>query len=506
MLKLYNSLSRGVEEFVPIELNRVKMYACGPTVYQFAHIGNFRAFVTADLLVRVLRWKGMDVKFVMNITDVGHMTNDEEGGADTGEDKIEKTAEREGKSAWEVAQFYTDAFLKDGRALNMLTPDVLPKASENIKEQIELVERLERKGLAYVIDDGVYFDTSKFEGYGEMSSLDEVKEGARVEINSQKRNSRDFALWKFSEVRNPPRLASPATPQEDPPRPSGTPQEGNSRQMEWESPWGVGFPGWHLECSAMSMKYLGEQLDIHTGGIDHKEIHHPNEIAQSEGATGKKFANYWVHTAFMLVAGEKMSKSKGNTYTLYDLEKEARLSGGQGYEPLALRYLYLQTHYRQEMNFTFSALDGASNALRKLKMEVARMGIPEGSTPPFGYPSRGECVEFERRFVEAAEDDLNMAKALAVVWELVKSDVESSVKAASIFWMDEVLGLDLRKGAAEVVNEKQVVPEEVKELIKERRVLRSERKFSHADQIRKRIEDLGYEIEDTDKGTRVRKK
>ncbi len=238
----------------------------------------------------------------------------------------------------------------------------------------------------------------------------------------------------------------------------------------------------------MSMKYLGEQLDIHTGGIDHKEIHHPNEIAQSQGVTGKQFVRYWVHTAFMMVAGQKMSKSIGNTYTLYDLEKDK-------YDPLALRYLYLQTHYRQEMNFTFAALAGASSALRKLRIEIARLGEPEGGTE-----------EFERRFAEAVEDDLNMARALAVVWELVKSDVPNGAKAASIFRMDEVLGLDLKEGAVAVVNEKQVVPAEVKELLQQRKVLRSERRFNQADQIRKKIGDLGYKIEDTDRGTRVRKK
>jgi cysteinyl-tRNA synthetase len=475
MLKLYNSLSRKVEEFKPINAPKVAMYSCGPTVYQFAHIGNFRAFLTADLLVRVLRWSGLDVKFVMNITDVGHMTNDEVGGADTGEDKIEGAARREGKSAREVAEFYTDAFLRDAKALNMILPDTLARATDHIKEQIELIKKLQRKGLAYVIDDGVYFDTSKFKGYGEMSSLDQAREGAtRLEINSQKRNPRDFALWKF----------------------------GYGRQMEWESPWGVGFPGWHVECSAMAMRYLGEQLDIHTGGIDHKEIHHPNEIAQSEGATGKQFVKYWVHTAFMLVAGEKMSKSLGNTYRLYDLEKE-------GVDAMALRYLYLQTHYRQEMNFTFAALDGAGRALRKLRVEVAKLGGMERSTPSdfISHSSRGESsvAEFERRFAEVVEDDLNMAKALAVVWELVKSDVPNGVKAASIFKMDEVLGLDLRRGAAEVATLMQVVPDEVKELLKARKVLRSERRFSQADQIRKKIEDLGYEIEDTDKGTRVRR-
>ncbi|MEK7375867.1 MAG: cysteine--tRNA ligase, partial [Candidatus Margulisiibacteriota bacterium] len=482
-----NSLSRTIEEFKPLNPPRVAMYTCGPTVYQFSHIGNFRSFLTADILARTLRWSGYDLKFIINITDVGHMTDDQIGGADTGEDKIEGAAKREGKSVWEVAQFYTDAFLRDSKELNMIMPDTLARATDHIKEQITLIKNLQKKGFAYLIDDGVYFDTSKFPHYGQMSSLDQVREGAtRLEANLQKRNPRDFALWKKS-------------PQ--PPLNKGGVQDWgfSGRQMEWESPWGVGFPGWHVECSAMSMKYLGEQLDIHTGGIDHKEIHHPNEIAQSEGATGKKFVKYWVHTAFMLVSGQKMSKSLGNTYTLYDLQKE-------GYEPLALRYLYLQTHYRQEMNFIFPALDGASSALRKLRVEVAKMGEPVISTPPFGHPSRGESAVFERRFAEAVNDDLNMAKALSVLWELIKSDVKPGAKAASIFKMDEILGLDLRRGAAVVSTERQVVPDVVKELLKQRRALRSERRFSQADQVRKKIGDLGYEIEDTDKGTRVRKK
>jgi cysteinyl-tRNA synthetase len=463
MLKMYNSLSRRVEEFEPINPPLVRMYTCGPTVYQFAHIGNFRAYSTADILVRVLRRNSFDVKFVMNITDVGHLTNDDMGGGDTGEDKIEKTAKKEGRSVWEVAQFYTDAFLRDYKTLNLTPPDTLAKATDHIAEQIALISRLEKKGLSYITADGIYFDTTKFSGYGKMSSLDQVKEGARVEVNPEKHSPRDFALWKFS-------------------------GKTGQRQMEWESPWGVGFPGWHIECSAMSMKYLGEQLDIHTGGVDHKEIHHPNEIAQSEGATGKQFVKYWVHTAFMMVAGQKMSKSLGNIYTLYDLEKE-------GYDPLALRYLYLQTHYRQEMNFTFSALDAAVQALKKLRIAIATWGLPDGRLP-----------EFEDRFFETVNDDLNMSKALSIVWEMVKSASPSAGKAASLFRMDEILGLDLQKGSAMVATEKQIVPLKVKELLRERKALRGQRRFSNADQIRKKIEELGYEIEDTKKGTRVRKR
>lgn len=483
MLRLFNSLNKKIEDFKPMHPPVVKMYTCGPTVYQFAHIGNFRSFVTADLLVRVLKMNGFDVNFVMNITDVGHLTNDQFGGADTGEDKIEKTAEKEGKTAREVAEFYTEAFLSDYKALNMTMPDLLPKASEHIYEQIMLIEKLQKRGFTYITNDGVYFDTSKFKGYGKMSSGHHSEPGfARIEENREKRNPRDFALWKFS-----PSFAKAS----------------EGRQMEWDSPWGVGFPGWHLECSAMSMKYLGEQLDIHTGGVDHKEIHHPNEIAQSEGATKKKFVNYWVHTAFMLVAGQKMSKSLGNIYTIYDLEKE-------NFDPLALRYLYLQTHYRQEMNFTFSALEGASHAYKKLLSEVATWGLStSGSSLAIeleGGSDDSSIKELEDRFKEAVNDDLNTAKALSVVWELVKSNNPKELKAASIYKMDEVLGLDLQEGVREIVEEKQVVPEEVNKLIRERNALRKMHKFNDADRLRKRIGELGFEIEDAEKGTKVKSK
>jgi len=509
MLRLFNSLSRKIEDFEPINSPVVKMYSCGPTVYQFAHIGNFRAFVTSDILHRVLKWDGYEVKFVMNITDVGHMTNDQEGGGDSGEDKIEETAMKEGKTAWEVAEFYTEAFLKDSEALNLEKPDVLAKATDHIQEQIEMIKKLEEKGYTYETSDGVYFDTKKFKSYGEMSSLDEIKEAghdySRVEFNGEKRSPRDFALWKFSE----PHLGRVMTSSSIQP---ATPEViSGKRQMEWESPWGVGFPGWHIECSAMSLKYLTNAfgnkgnvvikkdgnytIDIHTGGVDHKEIHHPNEVAQSEGATGRKFVNYWVHTAFMMVSGQKMSKSLGNTYTLYDLEKEWD-ADRDGFEALSLRYLYLQTHYRQEMNFTFSALEAAGSALNRIYREVAK----------WGEPGEVKCDELEEKFSMAINDDLNMPKALSVVWELVKSDYSKDVKAATIFKMDEVLGLRLREGSLAIANEKQVIPNEVRRLVKERTEMRKMRKFNAADKLRKEIGELGYEIEDNEKGTKVRKK
>lgn len=482
MLKLYNSLSRKIEEFKPIHPPSVHMYTCGPTVYDFAHIGNFRTYTNADFLVRTLKYNGYNVEYVMNLTDVGHLTGDNLGDADLGEDRMEKAAKKEGKTAWDVAKFYTDAFITDFDLLNLERPKLFAKATDHIKEQIDLVSRLEKRGYAYQISDGIYFDTSKFKDYGKLSDIAQEKGFSRIEENPEKRNPRDFALWKFS---YPTPSNSPLSGGE-----ASLPDKGGLgrvRQMEWESPWGIGFPGWHIECSAMGMKYLGESFDIHAGGIDLKQTHHPNEIAQAEAATGRQFVKYWMHSAFVLVQGERMSKSLGNNYKLYDLMK-------QNYNPLALRYLYLQTHYRQEMNFTFPALDGAAIAYKKLLTEIATWDRPEVG-----------CAEFEEKFLEAINDDLNMPKALAVVWELVKSDNPTRCKAASLFKMDSVLGLNLQKGCADMAREMQIVPEAVKGLLLERQTLRKARKYSSADQVRKKIEDLGYEIEDTERGTRVRK-
>lgn len=471
MLRLFNSLSRKVEDFKPLHPLQVGMYSCGPTVYQFAHIGNMRAFTIADVLVRTLRYNGYDVNFIMNITDVGHMTLDQAGGGDAGEDKMEKTARLEGKTVWEVAEFYTDVFLKDYDALNLTRPTKFVKATDHIKEQIDLIKRLEEAGYTYETSDGIYFDTNKYPEYGKLSSLDQVKEGARVEANEEKHSPRDFALWKFS--------------------PSG-----EKRQMEWKSPWGKGFPGWHIECSAMSMKYLGESFDIHTGGIDHKEIHHPNEIAQAEAVTGKPLAKYWVHTAFMLVSGEKMSKSLGNTYTLYDLEE-------QNYDLLALRYLYLQTHYRQEMNFTYASLDAAQNAYKKLILDVSRWGDPLFDS---GVVPAGVVKDFEDRFLEAINEDLNMSKALAVMWELVKSDLPTGAKAKTLFKFDEVLGLNIQELSNQLRYAQGVIPGHIQQMVEERQRLRKQHQFNAADKIRADVEKLGYLIEDTKKGIKVRKK
>lgn len=473
MLRIYNSLTRQIEEFKPLNPHQVGMYTCGPTVYSFAHIGNFRTYNTADLLLRTLKINGFDVRYVMNLTDVGHLTGDNLGDADTGEDRMEKTAKIEGKTAWEVARFYAKAFFEDYKMLNLTQPELFSKATEHIKEQIELVELLEGKGFTYETSDGVYFDTSKFKNYGKLSDLDEIKEGARVEINPEKRNARDFALWKFSYPNGASRPAEGL---------------GEARQMEWDSPWGLGFPGWHIECSAMSMKYLGETFDIHCGGIDLKETHHPNEIAQAEAATGKKFVNYWLHGSFMLVSGEKMSKSKKNIYRVYDLQN-------QGYDPLALRYLYLQTHYRQEMNFTFASLDAAQNALSRLRDVLSEWDDPHGNLP-----------EFHNKFLDALNNDLNLPEALSVMWEMVKSDNPPHAKSAALLKMDEVLGLDLRNWRE---NNRQItidsLPQDVQALIKEREGYRRNKQYTKADHLRNKIKKLGYDILDAKDGYKIKK-
>ncbi len=466
MLKLYNTLTRKVQEFKPINPHNVGMYTCGPTVYDYAHIGNFRTYTTSDLLLRTLEYNNFQVKFIMNLTDVGHLTGDNLGDADTGEDRMEKSAKKEGKSAWDIAKFYTDAFLKDFERLNLTKPQLFAKATDHIDEQIKLIKKLEEKGFTYKTSDGIYFDTSKFPDYGKLSTLDQIKEGARVEPNPEKKNPRDFALWKFSHT------------------------NGRSfdfalrRQMEWESPWGVGFPGWHIECSAMSMKYLGESFDIHVGGIDLASTHHPNEIAQAEAATGKPFVRYWVHGAFILADSKRMSKSLGNNYTVSDVVKK-------GFDPLSLRYLYLQTHYRQEMNFTFEALQSAQTALNRLRETVST----------FDSPKIG-CAEFEQKFLDVINNDLNMPEALAVVWELLKSDYPTHAKAESLFKFDSVLGLNLTK-KSEVRSQKSEVPAEVMKLVEEREELRKNKRFHLADQLRNKIKKLGYDVQDTDGETIV---
>jgi cysteinyl-tRNA synthetase len=467
-LSIYNSLTRRKEDFKPLSDLSVNMYTCGPTVYDTAHIGNFRTYTTSDVVNRVLRVNGYQVKFVMNITDVGHLSGDNSGDADIGDDRLQKAAMEKGKTAWEIAEHYAEEFFNDYRKLNLIQPELFSKATEHIKEQISLVQVLEAKGFTYKITDGIYFDTKEYEKktgskYGVLSDLDKIKEGARVEPNLEKRNPRDFALWKFSEV----------------------PGE---RHMEWESPWGIGFPGWHIECSAMSMKYLGETIDIHIGGEDIKQIHHTNEIAQSEAATGKKFVNYWIHGAFLKVDGGRMGKSLGNAFTLADIE-------AKGYDPLALRYFYLGGHYRDQINFTWEALESAQNALNNLKSTLRSMLEKREHERTRLSDEKLEKIDvYNERFVNALNDDINTPQALAVMWEMVKSNIPTPDKVDMLYNFDEVLGLKLREVTPSTNKE---LPQEIKRLMQQREDLRREGKFDEADKLRELIEQKGFDVKDT---------
>jgi cysteinyl-tRNA synthetase len=465
-LRIYNSLNKKEEVFKPHIPNTIGVYTCGPTVYDYVTIGNWRTYTLGDLLIRTLGLNGYKPTYVMNITDVGHLTGDNLGDADTGEDRLEKASRREGKSAWEIATFYTDDFLQGYKKLNLTQPKLFAKATDHIPEQILLVEQLFARGFAYQISDGIYFDTVSYENagftYGELSNLQLIKEGVRVEINHEKKNPRDFALWKFSSV-----------------------NEGEQkRHMEWPSPWGVGFPGWHIECSAMSMKYLGAQFAIHVGGEDLKSTHHPNEIAQSQGATGLvPFVAYWMHGAFLQVDGGKMGKSLGNAYSLHDIESH-------GFSPLALRYFYLTAHYRSPLNFTWEALDGASRSYAKLLEHFRSLGTDSDIVNQ----------SYMTKFQTAINNDLHMPQALAVVWEMLKdTEVPNADKRATLLMFDTVLGFNL----ADVSEE--IIPEAITVLASKRAQARLEKNWSLADTLRQEIASQGYEIVDTDSGQQLKK-
>jgi cysteinyl-tRNA synthetase len=454
-MKLFNSLTRKLETLQPIQQGKVGVYTCGPTVYDYVSIGNWRTYFLGDILVRTLKSLDYKVDYVMNITDVGHLTGDNLGDADSGEDRLEKAARKEKKTAWDVAKFYSDDFIQGLEKLNMVKPKIV-KATDHIKEQIEMVAKIEEAGMTYKITDGIYFDVGKFEksgnAYGKLSTLDKIKAGARVEVNKEKRDPRDFALWKFNNT-------------------------GKKRDMEWDSPWGSGFPGWHIECSAMSCKYLGDQFDIHVGGEDLRSTHHPNEIAQAEVATGKNpFVKYWIHGAFLTVDGGRMGKSLGNAYNLQDIV-------AKGFTADELRYFYLGGHYRKGLNFTWEGLKSAQSGLRKLRREFLGWG-----------DAKIGCAEYEQQFLEALENDLNLPQAMAVVWAVVKSTYPGSAKKATIIKFDKVLSL----GLADLRNEKEEmsISNEMKELIKKRKELRSTKQFAKADKVRLKLEALGYEVSD----------
>lgn len=459
-LQLYNTLSGKLENFQAHHPPIVGLYTCGPTVYNYAHLGNLRAYLFSDLLKRVLLYNGYQVKHVMNITDVGHLTDD----ADAGDDKIEAGAAREHKTAWEIADFYTAAFQNDLNDLNIIAPNIYCRATDYIVEQIELAKALDQKGYLYRTADGIYFDTSKIDDYNKLSHLplEQLKEGARVDKNPEKLQPTDFAVWKFSPV-------------------------GVSRQMEWNSPWGRGFPGWHLECSAMSLKLLAGHLDIHCGGIDHINVHHTNEIAQSEAATGQPFFRFWLHNAFLNISGgKKMAKSGDNFLTLEKALKDRQLL------PLAYRYSALQVHYRKPMEYSLTSLIAADQALRGLYRQVAGLGPVIGQV----------LVNYQQKFLLAINHDLNSPQALAIVFEILKSNLAEADKLATILNFDQVLGLNL---AANSENNQAFdnIPADIQALLEQRIVARQANDFKLADELRQQLLVAGYRIEDGPSGSRL---
>jgi len=452
---LHNSYTKKLEEFKPIEKGKVRMYSCGPTVYDFVHIGNFRTFLMADFLRRAFEYSGYKVKHIKNITDVGHLTQDD---IESGEDKMIKAAKREKKNPYDIARFYEKAFYRDEEKLNILPAYKFPRATEYIKEMIAMIEKLIANGYAYEINGSVFYDIVKFKNYGKLSgnTLKNLKVCARLEKHPDKKNSYDFALWL---------KASP------------------EHLMQWDSPWSRGYPGWHIECSAMSTANLGNTMDIHTGGEDNIFPHHEDEIAQSEGAIGEKFVNYWIHGRHLLVDGEKMSKSKGNFYVLADIEKK-------DFNPLSFRYLCLTAHYQSQLNFTWKSLEASQNALNKLSDFMIVPPLPKGAR---GISSQRKLEKFSEKFQNALENNLDTPKALAIVWEMIKSkEISYDDKKASLLKFDQVLGLGLEK----VKKEKTEIPEKIKGLIRQREEARKNKDWQKADELRDEIKKEGYAVQD----------
>ncbi|MDD7578586.1 MAG: cysteine--tRNA ligase [Elusimicrobia bacterium] len=461
---LHNTATRHKDEFTPQNPQNVTMYCCGPTVYNFAHIGNLRTYIFEDLLARTIRLRH-PLTHVMNVTDVGHLVSD----ADDGEDKMELGAAREGKSAWDIAKFYEEKFWADYDALHCTRPTVVSRATQHIKEMIALVKTLEDKGYTYRTSDGIYYDTSKFDRYDALvghARISGLQGGARVEMSDEKRNPTDFALWKFS-------------------------PKDKKRQMEWDSPWGVGFPGWHIECSSMAMKYLGHTLDIHCGGIDHVTIHHTNEIAQSEAATGQKYVNYWVHGEFLILRSGKMSKS-GGTFVTLDVLKE------KGYDPLAYRYLCLSAHYRTQLEFSYESMDSAAKSLKNLRALAVQ------AKQAAAAQETEKSKAWKDKFTAAMEDDLNAPKALALVWEAVRSaELSAAEKVDFLTFADSILALDLFK---EEAAPKADIPAQVQALLDARAAARKAKEWKKSDELRDAIAQAGYLVKDTPQGQQVEKK
>lgn len=459
-MKVYNTLARKKEEFKPINDKEVRIYSCGPTVYNYAHIGNLRTYVFMDILRRVLEYNGYSLKHVMNITDVGHLVSDE----DEGEDKMVKGAREQKKTPWEIAEYYTDIFIKDIKALNVQIPEIVPKATEHIPEMLNFVEGLVEKGFGYETSDGIYFDIQKFNDYGKLSraNLEEQIAGARVEVNEEKHHPADFALWKKA------------------------PKE---HIMQWQSPWGMGYPGWHIECSAMGRKYLGDVFDIHTGGVDHIPVHHENEIAQSEALLGKPAVNYWMHGEFMMVNNGKMSKSLGNTYTIDTLREK-------GYDPLAFRYMCLNAHYRNKLNFTWDVMQSSQVSYDRF--------IDGVNSHKNGNDQVDDAVinEFLSDFEEAINDDLNIPKALGIAWNAIRYGKKSKQIYDLLKKMNMIFGFDLDK-----VNESSSEPEispEIQALVDERQQARKDKNWKRSDEIRDELKAKGIVVEDTPSGPKVK--
>lgn len=452
MIRVYNSYSKKLEDFIPQRKDEVRMYTCGPTVYRKAHIGNMRVYVFSDIVSRTLRFFGYRVLNVMNITDIGHLAGD----GDEGEDKVEKAAKDLGKTATEIAEFYTNHFFEDLKKLNVTLPLKVTKATDYISEQIFLIRVLEDKGYTYKLDDGIYFNVSRFPKYFDYVNKS-ANEKSRIGENPDKLSPHDFALWKFS--------------------------TGKSRLQEYDSPWGVGFPGWHIECSAMALKELGDTLDIHIGGEDLKMTHHPNEIAQSECVTDQKFVKYWLHTAFLNFNSEKMSKSLGNLVLVEDLE-------AKGFSAIAMRYYFLNSSYRSSLNFTDEGMEASQNALKKLYDLVSSIKLNE---------SKGFDRTFLERFAEKLSDDFNTASALGVLWEVIGSELDIEIKLNTILKMDEVLGLNL----ISVVGYE--IPKEIEEMAQIRWAYKKEGIYDKADFIRREIEKLGYEVLDSKDSYQLKK-
>lgn len=463
-LKLYNTLTRNKTNFVSLNGNEVRIYSCGPTVYSYAHIGNFRAYIFMDTLRRTLEYNGYRLKHVMNITDVGHLESD----ADEGEDKMEKAARKENKNPYEIAAFYTNVFLKDMEKLNIETPEIIAKATDHIGEMLEFVKEIIANGYAYETSKGIYFDISKLDQYPVLSNrnVDEQIAGARVDVDPEKRNPYDFALW----------IKAP-----------------ENHIMKWESPWGLSYPGWHIECSAMGRKYLGEQFDIHTGGVDHIPTHHENEIAQSKGACGKIPANYWMHVEFLQVDGGKMSKSLGNIYTISQLEEK-------GVEPLAYKLFCFTAHYRTQLNFTFEGALSAQKTLNRLREGYLKH--TEGTEEI----SKEVIKQYEEKFHEAINDDLNMPAAMGIVWEVVRNEKKSKQFAELLLKFDQVLGLALEKSKMYLDKQTEIeIPIEIQELLEQRKKAREDKDWNLSDKIRDELKEKGYMVKDTKEGMTVEK-